>query len=478
MRRLRVHPENLLDGSPGPARGCPIRGRSDGTLIPAGVGEYPSAMRDSKTVLSTVQWALLAISLLLVGVAVWDLLAGDGTRIEHVRSLAILALVLLFATPLIPKLAELSVTIPLPGGKSIYLGVKQFETRIDEVEQRVDEMRTTTDNTLLSLASLVIAHPLDSPTYQASLDRRVAEQKTIIVGCQDYTEQRILCAILAEIVRQVADHTEVIPKYDFGGAGLNFIALSRGDVDLWTSYTWQGFEMAYSTSLAENPRRAFELEPHEAIERLNQFYGELRVPIRWVTPLGFANDWCFLMRSRDCEKLFERAEGLRLSDLRHVREPFRVRCERGFHDRPGGLATLKAAAPSGYEILLEDVQVSGHHREIYDEFGDGKPELIVGFSTDRQVQEGEELVQLDDDGCHFGRYHAAVAARSWFLDRIPGLEERLKKLLGGSIDEERMSELVRDADRTPSSVDRARHIHEVEQLAQAFVKELVSERGT
>ena len=372
----------------------------------------------------------------------------------------------LFLPLTLPRLKEFSIKI-----WQLEIGVGQYEKLQREIKKerdKIDEINATTQNTLLSLASLVIANPIEIPSYKGYVDQRVRDKKTVIVGCQDYTEQRLLCAIVTEVLRRSGDFTEVVPKYDLGGAGLNFIALSRGDVDIWPSYTWQGFEMVFSTSLPEGQSDFLKLDAGPAISKLNEFYGSLRAPLRWFCPLGFINNWALVMPGGKAEKLRQ------ISDLAHTEKPLRLGCERGFFARPEDLMNLVAPYPVGYGISFQDVRVF-EHSEVYDRLSAEEVDVIVGFTTDSELYgEGATYRVLEDDvGC-FGNYHATLVGRKEFLDSYPDLQAMLLRTLEGQITAERMSRLIKNADRKSVKTNRKAHIEEVEENAQRFVKEIMT----
>ncbi len=356
--------------------------------------------------------------------------------------------------------------------------VDKHESAVKEQGRRIDQITASTENTLQSLASLVIADPMKSSAYNLSVEERINSEKTIIVGCQDYTEQRLLCAIIKKLLecelRQGGlDFEKVITKYDFGGAGLNFIALSRADIDIYPAYTWQGFEMAYATSLAQKAKSLIKLDAKASIVELNEVYEELSSPLKWVCHTGFQDNWVIVMK-REVAKEY----GIKkISELRGNGDSLRFGCEHDFFARPNGYSLLKNPSPAGYGLSFKDVTLF-EHSEAYDLLESDAVHVIDGFTTDPHLQgsdKGRYRVLKDDQG-YFGNYFGSVVIREELTGTFAGLEKTLKKL-EGRIDEKTMSRMIQTADEISHVNHKYKHLEEVERIAEEFIENLDIDTG-
>ncbi len=350
--------------------------------------------------------------------------------------------------------------------------VDEQQKVVEEQSRRIDQITASTENTLQSLASLVIANPMESKNYNISVKKRIEVEKTIIVGCQDYTEQRILCAIITKLLeREARQNSElgiekVIAKYDFGGAGLNFIALSRADIDIYPAYTWQGFEMAYATSLPQKSRILIQLNPEDSITELNKVFKELSSPLKWVCHTGFQDNWEIVMEGKTAQQL-----GIeKISHLRRVGSDLTFGCEHDFFARPNGYSVLKNPDPAGYGISFKDVKLFDHS-EAYNVLDKGEVDVIDGFSTDPQRQDETRYPKLEDDEGFFGNYYGSIVVRDDLAMSFPGLEAVLLKL-AGKISKSAISEMIQEADRRSHVTEKDLHLIEVEKIAERFLDRL------
>ncbi|HMB01157.1 MAG TPA: glycine betaine ABC transporter substrate-binding protein, partial [Spirochaetota bacterium] len=61
-------------------------------------------------------------------------------------------------------------------------------------------------------------------------------KNTIIIGSKNFTEQRILGEIMAELIERETD-LQVERKLNLGGTFICFKALKNGDIDIYPEYT-------------------------------------------------------------------------------------------------------------------------------------------------------------------------------------------------------------------------------------------------
>ncbi len=352
--------------------------------------------------------------------------------------------------------------------------VEEIQAVVQDQSRRIDQITASTENTLQSLASLVIANPMESSTYKSRVEERIETEKTIIIGCQEYTEQRLLCAIIKKLLEREVTRQDglgfenVITKYDFGGAGLNFIALSRADIDIYPAYTWQGFEMAYATSLTQKAESLIKLNAEKSIVELNKVFKQLNSPLKWLCHTGFQDNWVIVMK-RD---VAEEYDINKISDLRDYADGFIFGCEHDFFARPNGYRVLKNPSPSGYGVGFKDVELFDHS-EAYNVLDRDAVHVIDGFTTDPQLQgrDKDQYIVLNDDEGFFGNYFGSVVIRDELTVAFPGLEKTLIRLQG-KINEKTMSRMIQTADKISHVTDKQEHIEQVERIAAKFIEDL------
>lgn len=405
---------------------------------------------ERKSVVLFVIYELIVIFFLLISIEKSD------QRFLHIKpsEWTIWFLVFMILPFIWSKLNELQ--LPFLGGTA-KISFQKIQEQIKEERERVGQVTASQESTVLSLASLVITNPLDIPSYKKYVDDRA--KKTIIIGCQDYTEQRLLCAIISKLLEYDADNRfNVISKYDFGGATLNFVALSRGDIDIYPAYTWQGFEMAFATSLPQSAHQFDHLSPEDAVSTLNEIYNGLRHPISWICPVGFYNNWEIVIRAEDADK----KNISTITDLKKLGE-LTLGCEADFFSRPNGFKVLKARGNLGYGLPFKETKFY-RHPGVYKALDNEEVNVIDGFSTDLQM-DMPQYRRLVDDKSLFGKYHAGILARKEVLDYWD-IEEILTRL-HGKINVDEIRQMTEEANRV---TDKEAHIDRVEKLATEFLQ--------
>lgn len=385
-------------------------------------------------------------------------------------------MLLLFLPAIIPYVASLSLSLPGPGGSNVKLELKRLQERIEEEKRRIDRMTYDAERVIHSLTSLVFT-PEERVRFDVS--ERLRRRRTVIVGCADFTEQRLLCAMLAELLHHHTPFDHVIPEFDLGGAARNFVALARGATDVLPAYTWTGFELLYPTLLPEQEQRAewLSFSARDQTRELNRVFSERPHPLTWTTLLGYHSDWRMVMRRRDVEKMGIPVDNAALSDVEPWSERLTLGCEPDFYYRRNGLGVLQGESCYGLrfkEIVLCD------HREAYNLLRDGEVDIIDGFTTDPDLQ-GKDFLTLEDDKGLFGTYHASLVTSTEFLEtcqmECPDIEKilgllrfREDELEGEETSQERwnreLGRMVRIADDS-----RSHHIDTVKSQARRFLRQ-------
>ncbi len=124
---------------------------------------------------------------------------------------------------------------------------------------------------------------------------------TVRIGGKDFTEQSILCEIMAILVECSSD-IAVDRKPYLGGTMICFNALKSGDLDLYAEYTGTGLVSILGREVVSDPDRAYRIVQEACRKRWN---------LRWLKPFGLNNTYTITTRRGLAEEL-----GIRtLSDL-------------------------------------------------------------------------------------------------------------------------------------------------------------------
>lgn len=381
--------------------------------------------------------------------------------------ITVILLILLFAPFVLPALWPRisSVTLPFFGGATIEL--KEIQARIEIQDRKLEKLSADTDHTITSLASYILTPPHQNEVYRQSVDKRLKMADTLYLGCTDYTEQRLLCAIVAALLTNVAQTVEGIPKgvetrYDFGSPGRNFTALLRRQLDIYSVYTWTGFELSLGPFLQHihiEGRPLQDFPGEEAVKWLNKIYekGQSPEPLTWLHPYGFHNNWHLVMRRTDAK-----AKNIkRITDLKGRSEELTLGCWYQFYAREAAYGAVRSAG-----IHFKEVKFYSH-ADVYGALGKGEVDIIDGFTTDPQLHD-RNFFPLDEEPRLFGQYFAVPVVRTEVIRTYPRIGTALK-VLGGSIDNEEMQEMIYLADKVPEErMDE--HIESVKKVAVTFLK--------
>ncbi|HUT58203.1 MAG TPA: glycine betaine ABC transporter substrate-binding protein [Phycisphaerae bacterium] len=238
----------------------------------------------------------------------------------------------------------------------------------------------------------------------------------IVIGGKDFTEQSILCEMMAVLIEENTD-LKVGRKLFLGGTMVCFNALTGGDLDLYAEYTGTGLVNILKQPAVNDPNEVY----RTVRDRFEQQYG-----LMWMQPFGFNNTYTLTMRRAQAEEL-----GIKtFSDLAaHLRRP------EGKAVR-GGFTAEFIRRPDGYKGLVQayDLRFAGEPKQfdpglMYKACADAEVDVICGFATDGRIA-AYNLFVLEDDKKFFPAYYAAPLVRKATLAKFPRLQELLNRLAG------------------------------------------------
>jgi len=261
------------------------------------------------------------------------------------------------------------------------------------------------------------------------------QSEKIVVGSKNFTEQKILGHMFADLIEA---HTDLAVERRVGlqGTLVCFNALKEGDIHLYPEYTGTGL-----TAILEEPVIS---DPDEAYAHVKSEF-ERRWGLTWLEPLGFNNTYTLTMRGDQAEEL----EITRISDLRDHAEELKAGFDHEFMSRPDGYEPLREAY--GFRFTQEPVELDPGL--MYRAIADRRVDVIDGFATDGRIP-AFDLVILEDDQGFFPPYYAAPLVRQEVLAAHPEMAEALNRL-AGKIDSAAMAQLNYEVDenhRSPREV--------------------------
>jgi len=241
-----------------------------------------------------------------------------------------------------------------------------------------------------------------------------SQEKEIIVGSMDYTEQQILSEMLVMLIEAHTDlkvtHIENMVAY------FVFAAMETGVVDIFVEYTGTVYGDVFNLSATNDPVEVY----NTSVSLLEERYD-----IRMLSKLGFNNSYGLAVRRDTAERY-----GLRTySDLAEVSSNLIFNYGAVFMSRNDGLYNLKALYDMSFkeEIIRTD---SNRFTALMND----EVQVAEIFTTDGFLIE-YDVVVLEDDKNFFPPYHGAIVVRNEILDKHPELLDVLNLLVGKLPDE-------------------------------------------
>jgi glycine betaine/choline ABC-type transport system substrate-binding protein len=260
---------------------------------------------------------------------------------------------------------------------------------------------------------------------------------SITVGAKDFTEQRILAEMLAQLAE--ADGVRVDRIVPYPADVSPYSGLQDGTIDVYVEYTGTGL-----LALGQPPVADSDL----AFELVQEAWAES--DIAWLPRLGFGNDYVLAVTPESAQL----ADLESISDLARAQlPPLRFATSTEYLRRP--LDGLSALASRYGLALAPDVLATDDKTELYSALRSGDADVAVGFSTDPELADFD-LTVLEDDLGFFPAYDAAPVARLSLVNQYPELRDTFASL-EGRIDEDTMRALIAQVDveqRDPAVVAR------------------------
>ena len=244
----------------------------------------------------------------------------------------------------------------------------------------------------------------------------IVAAEPVTIGSKKFTESYVL----GEIARRVLNDAQISVEHrqGMGGTIILWQALRGGQIDIYPEYTG---------TIAEEVLKRSGLTNEEIDQELK------KAGIGMSQSLGFNNTYALVMRRDRAQQLGVKT----ISDLRS-RPDLKLGFTHEFLNRNDGWKKLAAA------YSLNPANVLGiDHALGYQALTNGSVDVKDAYSTDAKVAE-LNLVTLEDDQKFFPRYDAVFLFRSNLAEPVVAALRKLE----GTIDEQKMTQLNAEAERT------------------------------
>lgn len=238
---------------------------------------------------------------------------------------------------------------------------------------------------------------------------KTTQERTIIIGSKDFTEQDILGNIYAELIKAETD-INVELKTGLGSQVL-FTAITNDEVDLYVDYTGTLYGSVLGYSDIKLADETYDIVVDDLKEKYN---------LMMMKPLGFNNTYTISVRKDISEKYNLKT----ISDLANAPKKFKLGATFEILNRNDGIPNLEKV----YNLKFEEkIAIDGTPR--YTALEQNDIQVTNAFSTDGILLD-YDLVVLEDNLNFFPPYHAAIIIRPEIIEKYPILTDVLSKLEG------------------------------------------------
>lgn len=233
--------------------------------------------------------------------------------------------------------------------------------------------------------------------------------KTIVIGSKDFTEQLILCNLYADVIENDTD-IKVVRKENLGGSQVCFGAMKKGEIDMYVDYTGTIFVNVLN---------------HKPVTDMDKVYDGCREELKEkyemeVMPQAKFNNTYTLAVSPETAKKY----GLKtISDLKKCDSSIKVGTTLEFQNRKDdGLPAI--VKKYGFNFA-DTVGLDGSPR--FTALENGEVDIVDAFATDGLLKK-YNLTVLEDTDSFFPPYYAIPIIREEVLEDYPELEKSINRL--------------------------------------------------
>jgi osmoprotectant transport system permease protein len=238
----------------------------------------------------------------------------------------------------------------------------------------------------------------------------------IIIGSKQFTEQRILGELLAQVIER-STNLKAVRKPDLGDTLVCESAMLSGDLDLYVEYT--------GTALTAIFKQPIILDSNEVSRIVAARYAATNRVM--APPLGFNNTYAILVRGEAARTLNLKT----ISDAARYTPNWRAGFGHAFIDREDGYQGLFKA----YDLRFAEPPLAMDLSLTYRALADKRVDLIAGDATNGLIAK-LDLFMLADDRRYFPPYHAVPVIRAETISQYPELWPVFDRLAGKVTDAE------------------------------------------
>lgn len=266
--------------------------------------------------------------------------------------------------------------------------------------------------------------------------------QNIVVGGKAFTEQQIMAALTAQLLKAKGFTVEV--KAGMGSSVLRQ-AQESGQIDAYWEYT--GTSLITYNKITERLSAA---DTYKKVKDLDAAKG-----LVWLNPSKANNTYSLAMNADEAKK-----QGITsISELAgkiKAGGKLTLASNAEFYARPDGLKPLEAAY--GFEFARDNIKRMDTGL-VYQALKEKQVDVGLVFATDGRIP-AFNFVVLKDDKAYFAAYALTPVIRKQVLDANPKLADILNSL-SAKLDDSTMARLNASVD-----VDKKT----IEEVAQAFLK--------
>jgi len=245
-------------------------------------------------------------------------------------------------------------------------------------------------------------------------------ERSIVVGGKDFTEQSIVSNLVADVIEEKTD-IKVKRRLELGGTQVCFSALKSGDIDLYIEYS--------GTAYGDTLKYPASSDVDEVYQTVKKDFKEM-FDIDVLSQMGFNNTYTLTVKQETAERY-----GLKtISDLARVADELRFGSTLEFLNRSDGFPGLAELYGVSFK---SEIGIDGSSR--YVALMNDETDVVDAFATDGLIKKFG-LVVLEDDKHYFPPYYAMPLIRGEVLEKYPEVEAVLKEL-GETLTDEVMTEL-------------------------------------
>ncbi|PAB57242.1 ABC transporter substrate-binding protein [Anaeromicrobium sediminis] len=251
------------------------------------------------------------------------------------------------------------------------------------------------------------------------------EEKTVVIGGKNYTEQEILVYLMRDIIEAKTD-VKVVTKPFLGGTQVVFAAMKKGDLDIYAEYTGTALLSILKQDLDTDTDRVY----NTVKDLMDKDHG-----LAVLKPFGFNNTYALAMKAEKAESL-----GIKTySDLAAKSGDLVIAGTQEFLERKDGYMGLKETYGMNFK------STKGMDPGLtYAAVRDGQVDVNSAFATDGRIA-AFNLTVLEDDKNFFPPYYATPVIRKDTLEKYPEVKDALEQL-AGKLDDKTMSDLNAQVD--------------------------------